>query len=355
MFRFLKNHRRAVVGIVVLLVGLLWNVLTFLHAYSLTHYVAGAAKTEKLEKLTFWQKSKLAFTGPRMPRPTNSTTPAEQGLEFETCQIAEPSGVTLEAWYIPGERRRDLCLLFHGYGQARMSLLSEAAVLHEWGYSTLLVDFRGSGGSSGSITTIGYHEADDVAAAVDYARHSLSVDQPILFGRSMGAVAVLRAVAIAGVYPKAVILECPFDRLLTTTENRFAALGAPAFPTAQLLVFWGGFQQGYSGFAHNPAEYAGEVRCPALLLHGARDPRVTQPQAQNVFEHLAGPKQFVLFAEAAHEAYLRKNAEQWRGAVRDFLDRYAVGEMDPVEQAPPSSPSSGSQEDSPPGSTPEGL
>lgn len=318
--RYLKRHRRAAAAVALLGTVLLWNVLAFSHAYRATHYVDGAASLAKLEKLTLWQKAKMIVFGPRVPRPINTVTPAERGLEFEVCRIPETSGVTLEAWYLPGSERQKLCLMFHGYAEAKASLLPEAEVLHELGYGVLLVDFRGSGGSSGSSTTIGFHEARDVAAAVDYARHSLAVDQPILFGRSMGAAAVLRAVAAEGVCPQGLILECPFDRLLTTTENRFAALGVPAFPTAQLLVFWGGVQQGYSGFQHNPADYAREVRCPTLLLHGGRDPRVTVPQVRRVFDQLAGPKQLVLFDEAGHEPYLPKNTEPWRAAVSQFLE-----------------------------------
>ena len=43
-----------------------------------------------------------------------------------------------------------------------------------------------------------------------------------------------------GVRADAVVLECPFDRLLTTVEHRFELMGVPAFPLARLLTFWGG-------------------------------------------------------------------------------------------------------------------
>ncbi len=75
--------------------------------------------------------------------------------------------------------------------------------------------------------------------------------------------------------PAALVLESPFDALLSTVVNRFALMGLPAFPFAHLLVFWGGVQQGFNGFRHYPADYATEVRCAVLLLDGANDTRVT--------------------------------------------------------------------------------
>src|SRR3712207_7040402 len=53
------------------------------------------------------------------------------------------------------------------------------------------MDMSGHGGSAGNVTTIGYHEAADVAAAYQYAQ-TLD-DRVVLYGVSMGAAAILRA------------------------------------------------------------------------------------------------------------------------------------------------------------------
>jgi len=183
------------------------------------------------------------------------------------------------------------------------------------------VDFRGSGGSSGDDTTLGVREAADVALSVAYARRIWPEQPLVLYGISMGSAAVLRAIAAAGVRPDAVILESPFDRLLATTRNRFRAMGLPAFPSAELLLFWGGVQQGFDGFAHNPVDYAAGVDCPALLLHGERDPRVTVEQAGMVFERLPGPKERVLFPGAGHEMLIAAAPELWYQSVARFLEQ----------------------------------
>ena len=137
----------------------------------------------------------------------------------------------------------------------------------------------------------------------------------------MGAAAILRAVYAHAVQPDRIILEAVFDTLLNTVRHRFRAMEVPAFPSAELLVFWGGRQWGFDGFEHNPSAYAASVRCPVLLMHGARDPRVRLIEARRVFEAVPATKEFVTFEQSGHESYLSKNAEQWRSAVERFIKR----------------------------------
>jgi fermentation-respiration switch protein FrsA (DUF1100 family) len=199
--------------------------------------------------------------------------------------------------------------------------LTEARTFHELGCDALLVDFRGSGGSEGDVTTLGVRESADVAAACGLARR-LAPDRPlVLYGQSMGSVAILRAIALDGIAPAGIIIECPFDSLLTTTRHRFTSMGLPSFPAADLMVFWGGVQHGMNGFAHNPVEYAARVACPALVLHGEQDPHVAASEAQAVCNALAGEKHFELFPGVGHNACCRAAPELWREHVSRFLER----------------------------------
>lgn len=296
------------------------NVVAFLHARAFTHYGAGGPRTGAPQALGVWDKAKVLLTGVRLPRPENTLTPTDLQLPFTTHSIAA-NGVTLEAWHVPADESRGLVLIFHGYGGCKCALLREANAFRDMGYSSLLVDFRGSGGSSESIATIGVLEADDVAAAVAFAKEIWPAERIILFGQSMGAVAILRAIA-GGVSADAILLECPFDRMLTTVEHRFGLMGVPAFPMARLLVFWGGVQNGFDAFAHNPVEYATAVKCPALLMHGALDRHVLPAEAEAVYAALAGRKRWELFAEAGHQGYCFKCPDRWVAVVGEFLQEH---------------------------------
>ena len=178
---------------------------------------------------------------------------------------------------------------------------------------------RGTGGSQGHTTTIGWSEADDVAAAGREAARLRPGAPQIFFGTSLGAAAILRAEHLHTIQPAALVLECPYDRLVTTVGHRFSALGIPAFPIADLLAFWGGAQLGFNAFAMNPVEFARDVNCPTLLLEGDRDFRVGLPNARAIATALGTHGTFELFAGQGHSFYLNRAPDQWRHSVRGFL------------------------------------
>jgi hypothetical protein len=265
----------------------------------------------------------VLLTGVNIPRPVNWRSPADFGLAYQTGHVRD-NGVDLEVWSIPADGSpRGLVLMYHAYVSSKSSLLAAARQFHELGYSVEMVDFRGSGGSSGNSTTLGFREAEDVRATADDARQNrLAAHEPlILFGQSMGAAAVLRAVGDLGVSPDAIIIESPYDRLLATVGDRCHTMRLPAFPLAELLVFWGGVQQGYWAFRLNPAASAVHVHCPVLMFHGQLDIRVTPEQAKAVFDNLAGPKQLEWYEQAGHCSFLSTDSARWREAVAEFLAR----------------------------------
>lgn len=317
--RWVWRHRKLVATAIVVFAFLWLNVVAYLHARAMTHFVPSGMRTGSPESLPLLRKAAVLVAGVTVPKPCNTVSPESIGLESETHRFVGGCG-EIEAWYIPREESRGIVLMFHGYASCKSVILPEAKVFHEMGYSTVLVDFRACGGSAGTDTSIGVYEADDVAAAYEYVREHWS-DQPVvLFGQSMGGAAVLRAVAVHDLQPAAIVLECPFDRLIATVKNRFSVMGLPSFPFAQLLVFWGGVQQGFDGFGHNPMDYAREVSAPTLLLYGGRDRMVRPAEAERVFECLAGAKAAEQFSELGHESYVARETDRWRDAISSFLE-----------------------------------
>ena len=260
-----------------------------------------------------------------MPRPQEDLPPTALAPNAQALTIDAPNGVKLSAWYARTRDDAPLVIFFHGYGTDKTRLLPEAREILGMGASVLLVDFRGSGGSSENYTTLGMLEADDVAAAVRYAHDYLprSTYTTLLYGQSMGSAAILRAIYACDVKPAGVILESVFDSLLGTVRNRFDAMGVPVFPAAELLVFWGGHQFGFNGFAHNPVEYVRSLTCAALFLHGADDPRATLAEGRRVFDAAAcWQKSFVVFENVGHDSYYLQHPDQWRAAVHPFIAEF---------------------------------
>jgi pimeloyl-ACP methyl ester carboxylesterase len=221
-----------------LLVFVLANALAFMHARAMTHFGPPGLRITKPWNMTLRQKVRALLFGVTIPRPTNDFTPAKLNLPFQTLHFRTSDGVDLEAWQIPCEDSHRLVICFHGYMNSKAGELREAKVFHDLGFETMLVDFRGSGGSEGSETWVGYREAEDVAAAVQFAQQNLHTAHIVLYGQSMGSVAILRAMSIhSDIHPDAIIIECPFDRMLDTVANRFTSMGVPSFPAARMLLF----------------------------------------------------------------------------------------------------------------------
>jgi len=291
------------------------NGASFVAAWTMTHYEAPG--TAEAAPRSAWQKASLVATHLAMSRAHNSHTPEQWHLPYTTLHYPGAHKLDLETWRIPGEAGRPTVLMFHGYGGCKSNLLSKAQEFHAMGCETWMVDFHGNGGSAGTSTTIGYAEADDVLATIQQAATMRGTKQPlILSGTSMGAAAILCAIHRYHVQADALILECPYDRLVTTVGNRCRLLGLPTFPSADLVVFWGGLQQSFNGFELNPVDYAREVQCPALLLQGECDERVGLDHARKIATALGAHGTFDIFAGVGHGIPL---GSRWRKDVTEFF------------------------------------
>lgn len=293
------------------------NAFAFVHGRAMTHFVAAGHKTPAPEELTLLGRLRVLAFGIRLPKPINQQTPKDFGLSFQTVVLGAEKQ-RLEAWHLERPEPRGTVLLFPGYAVAKDTLLPNALVLHQLGYSCVLTDFRGCGGSDGWATSIGFQEAEDVQLVLEKFKDSAKPH--IIYAPSMAAAAALRSISLGVVAPDALILECPFDNLVATVKHRFEAMRMPSFPLTQLLVLWGGWQMGFNAWKHNPVDYAPRVRCPVLFMHGGKDPRVTLDEARRVFEAIPSRKEFLLFPELGHESYVKACPREWRDAVERFLN-----------------------------------
>jgi alpha-beta hydrolase superfamily lysophospholipase len=281
------------------------NALAFFGAYTLTHF-----NDSLLPGLAF------------APKPENARKPSDFGLDYATERITINEQEWLEAWRIPYYgKAKGTVLLFPGNGGNKdQQLILPGQAFHELGYHTLLVDFRGQGGSSGSSATMGLREAEDVAYALQHAE-KIGLPKPhILYGVSIGSAAILKAVK-DDLTADALVLELPFAYFMRAVKTRMKAQDFPTLGIAELLVFWGGIQHGYNGFTHNPANYAKSVTMPAIVLHGEKDRWTTVAEVQRLFENLQGSKELVIFPNAGHNLLVSMDRAHWMKSIGDFLDQ----------------------------------
>lgn len=299
------------------------NLVAWRQVIAMTHFVeerdTAKGRTRPPEELNPIEKAQVIVTGTRVPRPRNTKTPKDFGLDYSRHELQTKRGDRLEAWMIQPANASTVFLLFHGYASSKASLLPLAEALVQQGYATFLVDFYGSGGSSGNSTSIGYYEALDVQAAHEYVIAQWPQQKTVFYGFSMGGAAVMRAVAVGNLQPDGAIVESTFDSLLNTVSIRFTAMELPPRPLADMLLVWGGIHWGFNPYRHNPADYARGVTVPTLVFYGEGDRRVIAEEAAAIYTALPGWKRYWLFPNGGHGLKVRHNPERWQQAISELM------------------------------------
>ena len=329
--KWLRRTARILIGLF-----LFFNIVMAFNAWKFTHYYEDP-ELRKPQPIGFLPMVGNIIFGQKLPKRLNDTVPA---VPFETVILKNKDGLRLEAWSMISTQSptslhrtsdpldttdyskvfsyRGTIIMFHGQGSCKSAILREAYEFLQLGYCVFMVDFRAHGGSEGEQSTIGLKEDEDVRIAYEYIKDKTK-QEPILWGISLGAATITRAITEYNLHPQKVILEMPFGSLQSAVKGFMRIKGLPqAF--APFLTFWGGTLNGEWAFNHQPTEFAKNITCPVLLQWGANDPRVTKAEEEEIFTNLnTTKKQFVVYETAAHESLCKKEPDRWVKHVSEFL------------------------------------
>jgi hypothetical protein len=290
------------------------NVILYNHAYHFTHFSpAGTPKTARPEQLSFGEKLSLAFTGVRNPKPVNVIRPRQP---FRVVHLQNERNNRLEGWLMETEGAAGTVVLFHGYTSTKSQLLTEAEAFRELGYHTLLVDLSGHGGSGGHVTTIGYHEAADVAAAYGYARERDPASSCTVFRWGPRP--------FCGLCPRmgcAPTLWCSNARLPPCCKPRGTASVSCTCLSTRWPNCWCSGAAGRTTTtppATTPPTTPGGYGAHAAHVRAAR-PAGHQARGGSHLPQPRGPKELVYFKDLEHQSYCKKEPHRWRAAVNRFL------------------------------------
>ncbi len=312
MRRILKALLRIAVVLFVLL-----NVIVAFHAYKFTHfYDNGEISIKKVEDKTGWDKAKEILFGINAVKKRNSLL---ADSTFKTIYLKTKDSLQLEAWYMTVDNAKGTVLLFHGHGGNKSDVFKESESFKKMGFNTFLVDFRAHGNSQGNTCTIGYDETEDVKLAYDYIKNK-GEKNIVLWGISMGASTITKAVKDYQLHPAKIILEMPFGTIQDAVKGRLKIMGLPPQPIGTLLTFWGGIENGFWAFGMKPQEFVTHIKCPVLLQWGKNDPRVSKAEEEILFKNIPNAnKKFVLYENTGHESICKKETEKWEAEVAVFL------------------------------------
>jgi len=312
MKKILKN---LLGGILVLFV--LVNVVTAFHAYKFTHFYDASEVAPKINAdKGKWDIAKEILFGINAVKQPNSI---QADTSFETIHLVAADKTTIEGWYFKTDSAvKGTVVMFHGHGGTKSGVMNEAAEFRKMGYQTFLIDFRAHGNSGGNTCTIGYDEAEDVQLAYQYIKEK-GEKNIVLWGISMGAAAITKAMNDYPLQPSKIILEMPFGSILEAAEGRIKMMGLSPQPLATLITFWGGAEHGFWAFNMKPSEYAKKMNVPTLLQWGRNDPRVAESETNLIYEHLPATKKLVVYENCGHESLCKKENSKWLLSVNNFL------------------------------------
>jgi alpha-beta hydrolase superfamily lysophospholipase len=319
----LKRYSKKLLKIALALFILL-NIVCAFHAYKLTHFYSTEEAMPKPEQMGFGDKLSSIFFGVKFPKVASVDT---FSLPHKTIILKTDDSLKLGGWYVDRDSAKysatlakGTVILFHGHGGKKNDVIREATSFYNLGYNVLLVDFRAHGNSEGNTCTVGFNESKDVKAAYDYVVQK-SEKNIILYGISMGAATILKAIEDDVVHPQKIILEMPFGTLHQAVKGRLKIMQLPQEPFARLLTFWGGIEQGFWAFNFKPENYAKKVLCPTLLQWGANDRRVSQDETISILKNIGtNNKTFVEYKNSGHQSLCKNENDKWEQTIAAFLN-----------------------------------
>lgn len=295
------------------------NAVLAFHAYKFTHYYNANEVVEKSESdKTRWEIAKeIIFGINAAKKPTAYIT----DTSFKNIFLSTADKLKLEGWYSTTDSvAKGTVLLFHGHHSNRFGVIAESEAFKRMGYNTLLLDFRAHGNSEGNTCTIGFYEAEDVKLAYDFIR-SKGEKNVVLWGISMGAAAITKAVNDYQLNANKIILEMPYGTLVQAAEGKLKTMHLPAEPLSSILIFWGGIENGFWAFNMKPVEYVKKVTSPVLLQWGKNDPRVTKQETEEVYKNISTAKKLVVYDHCGHQSLCVGEPEKWQTEVNNFLQQ----------------------------------
>lgn len=298
----------------------LMNISAAFYAYKLTHFRTPTNDTwTKPVSNNIFAKTWRLFSGPTCYKQVISGVP---DFPFSTVILMTSNGISIEAWYGKTDSiSKGTVILFHGLMDNKRWLTDEADAFRIMGYNVMMVDARNHGNSGGEVTTIGYNESEEVK--LSYEHISQAGEKNIfLWGASMGAVEVIKAVSDFHLQPSGIIIDAPFYSLQSHLEGRARALGFPSQPFGFLTSFWIGMENGFNGLAFKTTRYAREINCPVLMEYGKNDKLVLRYETDAIFNAIASAnKKLTIYDNAGHEYFLRNDPAMWNKEVEIFLKR----------------------------------
>jgi pimeloyl-ACP methyl ester carboxylesterase len=242
----------------------------------------------------FLQERLLFFPQPLVEDPLKANT----GAAIDGVSLVTADQLRLRGWlaHATNTRAPAPILIYFGGNAEEVSWLAASAGRYA-GWSLLLINYRGYGGSEGKPGEAALFA--DALQIYDYAAGRAQGGRVAVMGRSLGSGV---AVYLASQRPVAgVILVSPYDSIESVAKGIY-----PYLPISLML------KHRFDSIARAPG-----IKLPLLCLVASADRVIPRPHSERLYAAWGGPKQWREIAPAEHDS-IAEAADYWR-AIAAFM------------------------------------
>ena len=218
-------------------------------------------------------------------------------------------GVRIQGWWYDCPGKGEAVLFLHGNAGDISNRTPLAQGLLQQGFSVLLLEYRGYGGSEGTPGETGL--LLDAEAGMDFLEERVGdPGRIVIFGRSMGGAV---AAALAAIRPPGVlVLESAFTSLEAMARTLY-----PFLPRFLFRRLRGRF---------DTLESVRGVKAPTLVIHGTQDEIVPFSMGEELFAGALEAGGWLPIDGASHNDVFWVGGDAYFGAIGAFVRKTIGGE-----------------------------
>jgi uncharacterized protein len=265
------------------------------------------------------------YSSIKPPKIVSDITPRNLGLDYEDVSFITSDGIKLVGWWLPASAsakggsafggKAKTIILLHGYPADKGDILPALAFLSKK-HNLFLFDFRYLGQSEGVYSAAGAKETADLTAAIQYLK-TRGINETGVWGFSMGgAVALMTAPQAPEI--KAIVSESSYASLDSMSLELYR-IPLLKYPLAYLTGLWAKIFLGIDLKKVSPAESAGKLQIPILIVHSRNDKVIPFKNAALIHEALRNnfKAEFWFQEDFTHGQF----SEEYQKRIGDFFDK----------------------------------
>ena len=193
----------------------------------------------------------------------------------------------------------------------------------ELGFNILVIDKRCHGWSEGMYEDAGQYSYVDLIAWAKYIHERFGAENIALHGICIGASTCCFAYASKDLpeYVNRLIVDGVFTTFHDTFKNHMIEQHRETFPYCKTTMFWAKHYTKADLIHNGPRYLMKDITRPVLFLYSKLDLFSTPDQANELYSKCnAKKKELVWFDKGCHSHILFNNPEQYRSAIRQFVE-----------------------------------